>query len=204
MTKLCLVLLLATGAASAHAQTSVDTTEERQTLQTMVDCLAKARPRWAHKVLSQPYLGDAQARAAAEVMTGRDSCMVGNGEKGIIFRNSGVAGGLAESFLRANLDRADFAQVSARMPTITPLNASEEFALCLAGKNAAAARSLVQSPIGSSSENQAARELTGEAGACVAKGAQLKIDLQSLRALMATALYRSVTAVLAPRTALKS
>ena len=211
MTKVQVALLLAGCSTSLHAQVpqkeriqpNIDSAESRLALQNLTACLAKARPRWARQTLSQAYLGDEQARVASQALTGKDSCL-GREDSDVIFRTSGIAGGLAEYFLRTEIAGLDLALVSDRMSAITPMNASEDFALCVAARNPSAARDLALSVIGSTGEAQAARQLAGDAGTCVNKGAQLTVDVQSLRALMATALYRGVTAVRTARTASKS
>jgi hypothetical protein len=202
MTRLFIAALLAACAASAQAQPpaaaiqpSPDTAEQRKALQKLSACLAEARPRWARSTLSHPYLSDAQASIASLALRGKDSCI--HGEAEVTFRNSGMVGSLAEHFLRKDIDRADAAQVAQKLATLAPLNASEDFALCLASRNPAAARSLVLSEPGSDAENKAAGTFAAYLEICTQPNEQLTVDLQSLRALVATALYRSVTAVLA-------
>ena len=82
-------------------------------------------------------------------------------------------------------------------PSIEPLNASEDFALCVAARNPAAARDLALSEPGSEAENGAAGRLADSVAPCTDADEGLSIDLQSLRALASTALYRGVTDVLA-------
>lgn len=198
MAKLHLAALLALSAASVQApaapvvvQPSVDSAEQRQALRSLTACLAQARPRWARQTLSRPYLSEAQASAAAEALSGRDTCLPAN-EAEIPFRTSGLVGSLAEHFVRKDLDSSDFNKVAAALATATPLNASEDFALCLAARNPAGARRLALSEPGSGEETEAARQLAAHVAPCTQDGEQLTVDLQSMRALVATALYRGI------------
>ena len=204
MIRMFLAALLATAAASTQAQASapaiavqpnLDTAEELQRLRNLSACLAEARPRWARRTLSFAYLSDAQAGEAAEALSGTDSC-VPNGTE-VVFRTSGLIGGLAEYFLRAQIERADSARLAEALATLAPLNVSEDFALCVAVRNPAAARELALSEPGSAVEARAAGQLAGHVPPCIEPGEPPTVDLQSLRALMSTALYRGVTAVLA-------
>jgi hypothetical protein len=207
MAKLYFAALLAVGAASVAAQPSspteaiqpfVDSAEHRQILRNLSACLAEARPRWARRTLSHPYLSDAQASAAAQALNGTDKCIRGS-EAEVTLRTSGLVGSLAEHFLRAEIEKADSQRLAEVLYTLTPLNASEDFALCVAQRNPAAARDLALSEPGSAAETEATGKLATHVAPCINKGEQLTIDLQSLRALTSTALYRGVTTVLAAR-----
>ena len=199
MTRFALLALLAIG-ASAHAQPTVrigpnvDSAEELHTLRNLSACLAESRPRWARQTLAYPYLSDNQARLAAKALRGRDMCV--KDETEVTFRTSGLVSGLAEHFLRSDIKQADFTRLAGALATIRPLNASEDFALCVAVRNPAAARDLALSEPGSDAEMQAAARLSDHLPPCIAQGEKPAVDLQSLRALMSTALYRGVTAVL--------
>src|SRR5687768_5048595 len=105
MTRLHLAALLILGAASAQAQPlppnvqpSPDSAAERQALRSLTACIAKSRPRWARQTLSLPYLSDAQAAAAAEALSGKDSCVPRTGAE-LTFRTSSMVGSLADHFL---------------------------------------------------------------------------------------------------------
>ncbi|HYD36874.1 MAG TPA: hypothetical protein VEA60_04635 [Allosphingosinicella sp.] len=204
MVRMFLAALLAAACASTQAgastpavavQPNSDSAEELQRLRNLSACLAKSRPRWARQTLAFGYLSDAQAREAAQALTGTDSCVPNDTE--VVFRTSGLVGGLAEYFLRAEIDRADSARLTEALATLTPLNVSEDFALCVAVRDPAAARDLAFSEPGSAVEARAAAQLARHVPPCIERGEQPTVDLQSLRALMSTALYRGVTAVLA-------
>lgn len=199
--------LLALGAATAQAQPSTapagihpgpDTAEQRQSLRNFVTCLARARPQWARRTLSHPYLSRAQAEAAAEALSGRDTCIRGTDVE-VTFRTSSLIGSLAEYYLRAEIGRADQTQLARTLAALTPLNVSEDFALCLAARNPAAARALALSVPGSDDETRAGRQIARSVGPCTAEGERLTVDLQALRALTSVALYRGLTTVVAAR-----
>ncbi|MFL6858723.1 MAG: hypothetical protein ACJ8DZ_07355 [Allosphingosinicella sp.] len=204
MTKLFLAALLAASMQSAAAsatvpiQPSVDTPEERQALQSLLACLVAERPRWARETLALPYLSGAQANSAAEVLSGRDTCLKKR-DAAITFRTSSVVAMLAEHFLRTDLPRVDFGRVKAALSSVTAQNGSEDFGLCVASRDPGAARDLALSAFGSDAELQAARQLADQIEPCTTRGEALTVDLQALRALVSTALYRSVTTALAAR-----
>ena len=205
MARLYLAALLALGAASVQAQPpvpampiqpSVDSAEQRQALRNLAICLAELRPRWARSTLSQPYRSDAQERTASEALRGTDSCISRNGAE-VTFRTSSVVASLAEHYLRAEIGQLDFARLTAALSTMTPLNASEDFGLCVASGNPAAARDLALSELGSPAEIEAARQLAANLSPCINQGERLTVDLQSLRALTSLALYRGTMTVTA-------
>lgn len=200
MIRLCLVASLAAGAAVVQAQPappiqpSVDSPEQRQMLRAFTTCLAEQRPAWARRTLAHPYLSPAQARTASEVLNGRDTCLRGP-EAQFTFRTSSLVASLAEHYLRTELDSVEGNRLVAALNTLPPLNVSEEFALCVSSRNPAAARNLALSEFGSEEEADAGRQLAGAVEACTLESERLTVDLQALRALAATALYRGVSAV---------
>jgi hypothetical protein len=197
MAKLYLVALLALGAVPAQAATvqpAPDSVQERIALRKLGTCLAERRPDWARETLAKPYLSQAQMRVAMKGVSESGSCMRGI-DAGL--RYSGMVGSLAEHYLRSEMRKADPKQLVAALSSIEPLNASEDFALCVAARNPAAARELALGEPGSGAENAAAARLADAVGPCTTADESLSIDLQSLRALAATALYRGVTDVLA-------
>lgn len=181
-------------ARAAAIQPSPDSAEERKALRDLSACLAQARPRWARETLSQPYLSGEQASIAARALVGRDQCIRG-AEAEIRFRTSSMVGSLAEHFLGTEIQRTDSAGLAKALSTLTPLNASEDFALCVAARNPGAARDLALSDPGSDVESGAAARLAAYVEPCTAQGEQLTVDLQSLRALVSTALYRGVASL---------
>lgn len=200
MTRLFTALLLG-AAVSAQAQAaalatpiqpSVDTVQQRQSLRTLMTCVAKSRPNWARQLLAQPYLGEEQTRTAGEALSGKDRCIMKD-ETEMTFRTSSMVSNLAEYFLGAELTNADLERLSRSLNTIAPLNASEDFALCVAARDPASARAIALSEPGGNDERQAADKLATQVQPCVIKGEQPTVDLQSLRGLMSIALYRAMT-----------
>ncbi len=202
MFAITLAATAAVAAAGAHAQPagsnvsiqpSVDTPEQRVKLRTFTSCLADQRTKWARRTLAAPYLSDEQATSAAQALEGRDTCVRGD-EEAMTFRTSTLVGALAEHFLRAELSRADFQDVADTLARVEPLNVSEDFAFCVASRDPVAARALALSEPGSDAEVAAAQRFQRHLPVCMKPGEPLTVDLQALRALMATALYRAVTA----------
>jgi hypothetical protein len=202
MTKLSLTALLIAASVGAQAQPAatpasiqpaIDPPQERQALRKLSVCVAQLRPRWARTMLSYPYLSDAQASVAAQLVSGHDNCL-GAPEVAVAFRTSGVVGSVAEYFVRADMPKTDSQRLSNALSTIAPRNVSEDFALCLAARNPGAAQDLAFSDPGSAGEARAAGMVAMSVPTCTKPEEHLDVDLQSLRALAATALYRGVIA----------
>lgn len=203
MAKFFLAILLTAAAASAHAQSpkvtlepSPDSAEQRKASQKLTACLAEARPRWARTTLSRPYLSDAQAYDASKALRGRDSCVTSRDGVEVTFRTSLMVGSLAEHFLQEDIRRADAVRLAEKLSTLPPRNVTEDFALCVAARNPAAARDLALSEPGSAAEEAAASKVFAYVEPCRQESEELTVDLQALRALVAAALYRGVNAVL--------
>lgn len=199
MTRLFTALLLGAAmsaqtqaaALASPIQPSVDTAQQRQSLRTLMACVAKARPVWARQLLAQPYLGEEQTRTAGEALGGKDRCVLQD-EVEMTFRTSSMVSNLAEFFLSTELASADLERLSRSLNTIAPLNASEDFALCVAARDPASARAIALSEPGGNEELQAADKLAAQVQPCVIKGEKPTVDLQSLRGLMSIALYRAM------------
>lgn len=201
MAQFLFAALIAASAASVQApsvpiQPFVDSPEQRRDLRNLSACLARARPRWARQTLASPYLSDEQATLAGRALTGADTCLRGR-DSSFTFRTSTMVGSLAEYFLQADVGRADFAQVRAALATMRPSNSSEDFALCVAARAPGAARDLALSEPGSPAEAQASGQVSAFVDDCVIPGEQLTVDMQSLRSLLSTVLYRGTSVSLA-------
>lgn len=202
MYKRCLAAVIAVCAFPAQSQPvappvsiqpAVDTPQQREVLRKFAVCLAQARPAWARGMLSHPYLSSAQASAAAEALAGRDTCLRTR-EKEMTFRTSTMVGSLAEYFVRAEIPRIDPKRLASGLATAAPLNASEDFALCLAAHNVGAATDLALSEPGSAEESKAVAEVGAFVQPCANPGEKLTVDAQALRALVSNALYRGMMA----------
>ncbi|HEX8466511.1 MAG TPA: hypothetical protein VF620_01755 [Allosphingosinicella sp.] len=200
MLKFSFAAFVALAAPPAQAQapavpivSNTDTAQELQTIRRLSACLAESRPRWARRTLARGYLSDAQARDASQALTGTDTCIRAP-EAEVTFRNSALVAGLAEHFLRSDLQGVDFERVEKALLTAEPLNGSEDFALCVAARDPNSARELAFSDPGSAAESKAAAQLSRQVPPCVRPGENLTVDQQSLRALMSTALYRATGA----------
>jgi hypothetical protein len=180
--------------AAIAIQPPVDTVQERQALRKLTICITTQRPRWARSMLSYPYLSDAQASAAAEITKGNDHCLNAP-EAQVAFRTSGVVSAAAEHFVRTEMPKADSKQLASALATVTPLNVSEDFALCLAARNPSAALDLALSDPGSAGETEAVSLVAAGVPSCTKPTERLDVDLQSIRALVTTALYRGMTTV---------
>jgi hypothetical protein len=180
--------------AAAVVQPALDTPQERQALRRLTICVAGLRPRWARSMLSYPYLSDPQASVAAQLVSGHDHCL-GAPEVAVAFRTSSVVGFAAEYFIRTDAAATDPARLATALATIPSLNASEDFALCLASRTPKAALDLVLSDPGGADEAKAVSVVGATVPYCTKAGERLNVDVQALRALVATALYRGMTAV---------
>jgi hypothetical protein len=159
-------------------------------------CLARARPRWARKVLAQPYLSKDQTDLLESVNGGRDNCTGGSSE--ITLRYTSILAGLAEQFITEDVAQVGWKRVSAELVKMPSRNASEDFALCVAARRSQAAQDLVLSRPGSAAERAAADRLAEAVKPCLNPGESGIVDLQSLRALTAAVLYRGVARAIDP------
>ena len=208
MLKLSFAALLAAAASAVQAAPpapapaaiapSIDSAEERQVLRNLSACLAERRPAWARQTLAEPYLSKEQARQAAQALGGDDTCLKGE-EVEVTFRTSGVVGSLAEHFLKADMARADAQRLATVLNTMEPKNASEDFGLCVSAGDPDSASALAMSEPGSDAESKAVGQLAVQVSRCMRPGETLSVDVQALRALVSTALYRGVTTALASR-----
>jgi hypothetical protein len=180
-------------AAAAVIQPPLDTPQERQALRKLTICVAQLRPQWARTMLSYPYLSDDQASIAAEMVSGRDNCL-GKHEVAVAFRTSSVVGFAAEHLVQAEMVKVDPKRIGNALNSVAPKNASEDFGLCLAARDPSEALDLAYSDPGSGREASAAGQVALGLSYCSKPGESLKVDVQALRALVATALYRGVTA----------
>jgi hypothetical protein len=185
--------LASSSPAPAVLQPPLDSPQERQALRKLTNCVAAIRPRWARTMLSYPYLSNDQARVASELVSGHDNCL-GAPEVAVAFRNSSVVGFAAEHFLQTDMAKTDLKRVGNALNTVSPMNVSEDFALCLAARDPAAALDLASSDPGSPAETEAAARVAGGLSYCSKPGERIGVDVQALRALVATALYRAVNA----------
>jgi len=179
--------------ATALLQPPLDTPQERQALRKLTNCVAELRPRWARRMLAYPYLSSDQARVASELVSGHDRCL-GAPEVAVAFRNSSVVGFAAEHFIQSDMAGIDPQRVGNALNTVAPKNVSEDFALCLAARDPTAALNLTRSEPGSAGEATAAGQVAMGLAYCSKPGERMTIDVQALRALVATALYRAVSA----------
>ena len=180
--------------ATLQLRPPLDTAQERQALRKLTLCVAKARPRWARTMLSYPYLSSDQASVAAQIVSGHDNCL-GAPEVAVAFRTSSVVGFAAEEALEVGMARTDPKRIGAALNTAAPKNVSEDFALCLAARDPASSFGLASSDPGSANEAKAAEAVAAGVPYCSKPGEKFDVDVQALRALVATALYRAITAV---------
>lgn len=189
------------GAAPASTlQPSADSTADRTAVRAFSKCLAQMRPRWAREVLTQPYLSKGQTDLLEQINVGDDSCS-GTGSAEFTLRYTSIIAGLAEQFIAEDLARVGLKRVSAELARIPSRNTSEDFALCVVARHSQAARDLVVSSPGSAAERAAGDQLALAVKPCTNPGESGVVDLQSLRALAATALYRGVVRAIDPSSA---
>lgn len=188
----------AQGAASdSGLQPGTDSTADRVAVRTFSRCLAEARPRWARQVLAQPYLSKGQADLLDSIGTGNDSCS-GNRSIAMTLRHSSIIAGIAEQLIKDDLAQVGMKRVSAELNRVSPRNTSEDFALCLVARRSQIAQDLVMSSPGSDAERAASEQLAQGIKPCTNSGEAGIVDLQSLRALAATALYLGVRRAIDP------
>lgn len=186
------------GAAPVPAlQANADSTADRAAVRAFSKCLARQRPRWARDVLAQPYLSKGQTALLETIGIGNDNCS-GSGSKEMTLRHTSIVAGLAEQLITEDLVQVGMKRVSAELNRIPSRNTSEDFALCIVARRSKVAQDLVMSSPGSDAERVAGEQLALGVESCTNPGESGKVDLQSLRALAATALYRGVRRAIDP------
>lgn len=200
VSSLALGLALVPSVASAQpAAGAVDSTTDRRNLRTFSHCVAGERTDWARTTLALPYLSREQILAAHDVLGGPADCQ-SRDEMELAFTPSQMVGGLAEHFLQRDLARVDVTRLSQLdeqglvSSGLTPRNAYEDLGMCVVQRDAAAARALVLTEPGSSAERAAAARVTANLPPCVYQGQSARLDTPALRALVATSLYRGLSA----------
>lgn len=171
--------------------------EALRQLQTYASCLAWKRPAKVRAVLAMDFTSETYRRELMELgsssPTGRNrnNCAAAGR-----LRMGGLmlAGALAEAVIRTDYPRPPSAVLPADWSgnPVTARAPSEAVALCLVQKRSDAVRVVLASEPGSPSEVQALQQIAPDLPACIGKGQEVRFTKPTLRATLATALYRAL------------
>ena len=217
MTRLAiaLMLLLVGGAAQAQPETgslidrhrgSVGSVRSegrpaaRQVVNTYGRCVARNRRQRAEAILDMPLLTDEQTREIDRFIGGEDRCL-GNDLAEARFDFLTVLGAMAEWFVITRYGDVGLNRVAqlAAGPAADGLTRSgwESIATCIARGDPAAAFALVQTRPTSSEEGDAIARLMPQLPPCLPRG-ENSFNRSSLRAIVATGLYRVLSVASGP------
>ncbi|MGE5722344.1 MAG: hypothetical protein ACM3YM_07765 [Sphingomonadales bacterium] len=162
--------------------------EAGRLLLTYARCVADARPAYAERVLSLPFLSPEQQAVLKKPLEGEDYC-IGYLPVELEVRGRGqIAAGMAEVVYMRHYGRIDAAAVAAGSAAIKPRNGVEDFALCLVRRNPSAARALLDTVPGPN-ETAAVQALIPDLGPCLPRDQTLSLTTRSVRMVAAAGLY---------------
>jgi hypothetical protein len=161
----------------------------------LAKCVADTRADWADQILDLPFASADQLQQVAGKVKGFDICFA---TWQFDFKTSPVSlvGGMAENRilkLYKSADVSTFASVSDDQlfaSPAAPRNTGEDFAMCLARKDARAVRALIDTVPASEEENAALNKLMPHLSNCIPQGMELKLNKSTVRSYAAFGLYR--------------
>ena len=157
-------------------------------------CVANSRPQWSDQVLAMDLMSAEQVKAAREGTYGINSCFT-TSQYDLALSPLSLIGGLADQrfverfagrpveALAKVTDDQLFASAAA------PTNTVEDLAMCLARKDPAAVRQLVDTKPTTAAEAALITRLIPHLGPCVPQGLSIKFNKQTVRAYAALGLY---------------
>lgn len=169
-------------------------------------CLARREGKRMRVVLDLPLLASEQRKGLDRSMETFDGCL-GDSEEFDQLRSSPllVIGGAAEYFVMTDLKKTDLSSLTGMTDKVLaeteyrPRTELEDLGLCVVRRNVAKAQALVAAKPTSDAEKEAIKAITPELGPCVSAGSELKLNVPNIRALMALALYRAASKLVATR-----
>ena len=183
---------------------TIDQAAARQAMRTFAGCVARARRRWAESALTLPFLSSEQNDYVRRGFGGFDDCMGYSGLE-LRFYPPSMVGGMAEELIATRYRSAGLDPIvqltdeSLESRGLVPRNVNEDFGLCVVRRDPALVREFLATRPAASEERTGAGRLAPHLGACLYQGQTLDFRLPALRALLAPALYRALTALAAPQ-----
>lgn len=194
-------LALAAFAAPAMAQDNApradvvsepSTAEDRLVLLRFSRCVAGRQPAQARALILGDYASEAYRDTLRRMTVSQHGCL-GTGRLrfgGVLF-----AGDIAETLLPAAAPRGSLADRTALNPAAAPFPAHDQgevMSICVVRAVPAETEALLATEQGSTEEAAALRAIAPHVGACLAAGAQMRLNRPGLRAMLALAAYRLV------------
>ena len=198
MTFVALINLVALALAPTTVEPS-NTPEGRTALASFAGCIARSSPEKVHDALTRDFRTP-EYRRELQVLTKINHDCLRDWEglqryRRITLRAGGLpfAAALAESMLKRSevpLNVRLLRAARIETPTYAP---SDRIAMCIARSDADNVAALLNAPIDSETETEAARALNPALRAC-SQGTSIVLEPYGLRAILATASYRLLAA----------
>lgn len=183
-------------------KSTMDADKARRYFHDFARCIAKGDRLKAAAALVLPYGSEEQGKRLGKLVHGQDGCFGPiSGELHIKFDPPAMAAGIAEYFI---LEPDGIDQIRQRNAKLfvwgepTPL---EAFGTCVVSQDIEKAKMLIRAPVASEQERSAVAALAPSLGQCIAEGQTLKLNIASVRSLLAVSLYRQVAAPRQPNAA---
>ncbi|HEX8669826.1 MAG TPA: hypothetical protein VF727_15780 [Allosphingosinicella sp.] len=169
-------------------------------------CVAKGRKAKAEAFLALPLDGEEQHKASNKLTANSGDCMprILDGRMEISFQIPLLAGGAAEALILDRYGKSGPLPLAAAgaeggaAPAPAPRNAMESFGQCVMLQDPQAVRAIVATEPAGKEEAAALRPVRQHLANCIPEGQTLALNKANLRALLAVALYRALSAGTAP------
>jgi hypothetical protein len=161
-------------------------------------CVARREGKFMRAALDLPFLSTEQTQEMRKRRNQFDECLGTSNEfDQLVLTPLLAAGGAAEWFVRTELKSVDLSSLSGMTDEMIektayrPRNSLEDLGLCIVRRSPARATAFVKSAVSTKEETAAFKTIVPDVGPCVTSGTEIKLNLPSLRAVVAYALYRA-------------
>jgi hypothetical protein len=161
-------------------------------------CVARREGKFMRAALDMPLLSSEQKQEMKKRIDQFDGCLETSNEfDQLVLTPLLSVGGAAEWFVRTELKSVDLSSLSGMTDEVVdktdfrPRNRLEDLGLCIVRRSPARAKAFVKSAVSSTEETTAFKAIVPDVGPCVTSGTEIKLNLPSLRAVVAYALYRA-------------
>lgn len=194
-------LLTASPLAAAQADGSPSKPREVRALHSLAACVAGKREADVRRVLAIDFREREYGRELRRLAGREASCgkLIGNSTiraDGVLF-----AGTLAELLVERDLGGGDLAPrvaYDASRPVLEARNGAELMAVCVVRRAPAETISLLRTEAASAAEIEQLRAMSAALSGCIPPGQQVRLNRESIRALLSLAAYRLSTHNAAP------
>jgi hypothetical protein len=185
-------------------------TSPRPGIQAYLRCVASLNRSRAGDVVALPYDSEEQLEAANR-MTRRyvvtdervQDCFSNFGDRGmqIGYSSLSAVGAYSEYLALENFDRDDVAAISAltrddwQRPELKPRNGGEAVGMCFAQAHGLLVYDLLETEAESDEEQAAIAAIAPQLGPCIPEGVEIAFDVNTLRAMLAHGLHRTLSQI---------